>query len=340
MRTSINHTSMVAALELCPDGRIENKHGKVLADLAEKLIEVPGQTLGIHTPDLPRLMPAISAMERAGLIMVERKGTRIFSIALTGKHKEHKVLEDEAPELHAAQIIEALALVGGRLEDLKGHASTALISYLKVTYPEDQSSKKAWQHRINMAVDQGWIERDVRHSRTFSIGLTELGLRAAGLLLNGHVLEEVVIEHPADLLEPEPEPEPESRPIVEAPVLIAEAPNITAEAEPEPPSEFNVFDVLTEDDEVFWAIEKLLTLIRHGKNSAVIMAENARLENENQELQELLRMADADIKKLRAELIESQRISDKLGKDRDDYRHRYARAAEYLTAAGLDPRKV
>ena len=304
MRSSINHTSMVAALELCRYNKVTHKHGKAVEELAKMLLRVPGHTLGEHVPEANRLIPPIQALERAGIIKVDRKGTRVFSIALTGKHKDYPVMDD-SPEKYAAQIIEVLALQGGKLEDPKGFASTELIARLN-----DGASKKAWQHRINQAEEQGWITRDARNSRTYSIQLTPLGMEAAGLALPGWQASE-----------PTPEPVPQAQP-EPAPVEVL--------ADPEPEVEPEIFEVLMEDDEVFHAVSVLMQRVHRTKILEQITLERDQLQDEvvklkddRRELQELLSTADKEIDRYKRQAEELQQIADRLGHDRDEWRRRY-----------------
>lgn len=321
MRTSINHTTIVQALELC-GGTIKNEHGKALNELALSLLQVPGHTLGDQAPEIHRIVPSIDALERAGVVKTERsKGRRVFEISLTGRHEEHEVLDTDGPEVHAAMLIECLARNGGGLEDPAGYASSILINGM-----QDNASRKAWRHRIDAAIEAGWIQRETRNSRTYKIELTELGLRAAGILLNGTVVPAHV--EPALV----PDPVPEDQPGVDVLTLDEVEIDLETEVELDP-----ALAVLVDDDEVFGAVTTLLGKIAISQQAHKLQAETDQLKAEvahlkaqlgsvmadRDDLNKLLKLADDDIAQARRATEEACARANRLGADRDEWRKRY-----------------
>lgn len=338
MRTSINHTTIVQALELC-GGTIKNEHGRALNELALLLLKVPGHTLGDHPPEVHRIVPSIDALERAGVVAVERsKGRRVFQVSLTGKHQDHEVLDSEGPEVHAAMLIECLVRHGGKLEDPAGYASSLLINQMP-----DNASRKAWRHRIEAAVEAGWITREIKNSRTYSIELTEMGRKAAGILLNG--AEFPVPVEPA----PEPDPVPSDQPGVGVVEVDETEIDLDSEETLDP-----ALAVLVEDDEVLDAVMVLLGKVAVGRQLHKLQAQidqyaaeithlKAQLNAvraDRDDLTRLLKIADDDIAHARREVAEAAARADKLGADRDQWRKSYHSLSDNLSVVSKAVEKL
>lgn len=328
LRSSINHSTIISALEMIGGG-ISHPHHKTLELLAKQLIRVPGNTLGENPPEVNRLVPSIEAMAKAGLITIKGRGHRISSIKLTGLHASQPV-EDEDPDQneHSALIIQVLAQTDGKLRDQRGYVTNVLIDRI-LEVDGKRSSRNVWRERILEAEQQGWLKRHTGATRTYQIELTEMGRRVAGLATNGHVQEAV----------PEEEPVP-AAPEAEIEVVIED-------------DEYEETDsplaLLLEDEEICDAVTTLLSRIKESSGTAALTAANDQLtarvsaltkqndilQTEVEDLNKLLRIADDDVARAKAETAEAESRVDRVGRDRDELRRELNTLLVRLDAYGL-----
>jgi hypothetical protein len=315
----INQKTVLAALELCGGRVLDDAHHKAAEILNERLIDIPGQTLGDKPPHISRLFPALETLERQGLIRFVRTSRKRYSL-IELVHQPTLEIEPDVSEPSEAEglIIKALGDLGGSVDDASGQVTVTLRELVG-----EGINRTQWRQNLEDTEHHGWIRRTIENGRAIRIELTD----DAAAWYRARYGE-------TDILVPVHDPEP----IEELPVAVAAvpSPSLDDEAFAEKVA-FKLLDEVImrakkpyvdpdENERITKELEKVYEKLAQAKEERRV-AEAARIEAE-----QLFRVADDENKRMSKQVDELQETITDIAHERDEWRKKYGQMEVQLSA--------